>query len=279
MKLFHAFVSALVGGIVLTLAAGAQAQSSAPQYATIVRIIGSAQYSAGDNVWHPLVVGKVLGPGNVIRSAVDAKVDMVIGDRINARVATNPNQIGYAADPNVRGLLSYKAEAAQNVLRMDGDTVLAIDKLSVANTGVDSASDTELDLRQGTIFGSVKKLSATSDYKIKTPNGIAAIRGTTFMLSASGAITVTDGSALISVVVGSQTITQTVGAGQQFDPATGQVTTLTPEGMTHAQQTAVETVTLVVGVVTFAMDNTIVYVSPNNPVGNAGASPVVEPTP
>jgi hypothetical protein len=128
--------------------------------------------------------------------------------------------------------------------------------------GVDAASDTELDLRQGTIFGSVKKLSAASQYLVKTPNGIAGIRGTTFVLSASGVITVTDGSCVISVVINGQTVTENVGAGQQFNPATGQVTTLTTQELSNAQETAVETITLVVGVVSFADDLTTVYVSP-----------------
>ncbi len=65
---------------------------------------------------------------------------------------------------------------------MQADTVLAIDKLLISNTGVDAVSDTELDLRQGTIFGNVKKLSATSQYLIKIPNGIAGVRGTTFII-------------------------------------------------------------------------------------------------
>lgn len=270
MKLFQAFVSALVGGLVLSLAAGAHAQSTIKQFATIVRIEGEARYSPGDNVWHPLVVGKTLGPGDVIQTAVDSKVDMVLGDKITSRIADGANKVGPAADSNVRGLVSYKAQAAQNVIRMESDTVLAIDKLSVADMGVDAASDTELDLRQGTIFGSVKKLSAASQYLIKTPNGIAGIRGTTFILSASGAITVTDGSAVISVVINGQTITQTVGAGQQFDPATGQVTTLTTQQLNFAEETAVQSITLVEGVISFANDRTTVYVSPTsgNPADN-----------
>ena len=86
-----------------------------------------------------------------------------------------------ATDANVHDMISYKAQAAQNVIRMERNTVLAIDKLSASNMGVNTTSDTELDLRQGTIFGSVKKLSAASTYQIKTPNGMAAIRGTTFI--------------------------------------------------------------------------------------------------
>lgn len=275
MKIFQALVSALVGGFVLTLAAGAHAQSTA-QYATVVRIQGEARYSPGDNVWHPLVVGKVLGPGNVIQSAADATVDLVLGDKVVAHVAPAPDKVGPAADAPVRGMVSYKAEAAQNVIRMKGDTVLAIDKLSASNMGADKVTDTELDLRQGTIMGSVKKLSAASQYLIKTPNGMAAIRGTTFILSASGAITVTDGSAWISF---NGQPAQLVNAGQQFDPTTGQITTLTPQALSTAEQTAVQTITLESGIVSFADDKTTVYVSPNRVGGGAAAPAPVPPPP
>jgi hypothetical protein len=262
MKFFKAFVAALVGSLVLSLASSAPAQTSVKQYVTVSRIEGQAQYSAGDNVWHPLVVGKVLGPGNVIKTAADSRVQIIIGDTINTVIAGDP-KVALAPDNAVRGLMSSKVIAAQNVISMGSDTVLAIDKLSVANTGVDAASDTELDLRQGNITGTVKKLSAASQYLIKIPNGIAGIRGTTFFLSASGVITVKDGSAVISEVINGQTVTQTVTEGEQFDPATGQITQLTPLEMQNAEQTAVQTVTLQQGVISFANDQTTVYVSPN----------------
>jgi len=268
MKFFKAFVAALVGSLVLSLAASAPAQSTVKQYATVSRIVGQAQYSAGDNVWHPLVVGKVLGPGNVMKTATNSTVQIIIGDAINNHISLpvvgdHTVTVGPATDYAVRGLMSSKVIAAQNVISMGSDTVLAIDKLSVANTGVDAASDTELDLRQGTITGTVKKLSAASQYLIKIPNGIAGIRGTTFFLSANGFIYVKDGSAVISEVINGQTITQTVTAGEQFDPATGQVTQLTPLEMQNAEQGAVMAVTLQEGIISFANDQTTVYVSPN----------------
>jgi hypothetical protein len=248
--------------MVLSLAVGAHAQSTTKQYATIVRVEGEARYSPGNNVWHPLIVGQTLGPGNVIQTAANSKVDIVLGDILADHIVAAPDKVAPAVDAKVRDLISYKAMAGQNVIRMESDTVLAIDKLSVANTGVDAVSDTELDLRQGTIFGSIKKLSAASQYTIKTPNGIAGVRGTTFILSATGAITVTDGSCVISVVINGSTITQTVVAGQQFDPATGKVTQLTPQELSSAEQTAVFTTTLIEGIISFANDQTTIYVSP-----------------
>jgi hypothetical protein len=65
----------------------------------------------------------------------------------------------------------------QNVIRMFGNTVLSVDKLTLSDTGVDTVSDTELDLRAGGIFLNVKKMSATSQFIIKIPDGVAGIRG------------------------------------------------------------------------------------------------------
>jgi hypothetical protein len=272
MKFFQAFVSALVGGFVLTLATGAHAQSTTKQgYATIVRIEGEARYSAGDNVWHPLTVGQTLGPGNVIQSAPMGRVDIVLGDKIPQRIATTPDKVAPAVDAKVRDMVSYQAKAEQNVIRMEGNTILAIDKLQIGNTGVDAVSDTELDLRQGTIFGSVKKLSAESKYLIKTPNSIAGVRGTTFTMSANGDLTVISGSMVVSHTgPNGQVTTVVLGPGEQYDPNTGQTTQLTPQELRQDEQTAIFTVTIVEGVISFADDRTVIYISPT--AGNIGGS-------
>ena len=95
------------------------------------------------------------------------------------------------------------------MIHLSSDSVLAIDKLMIGNTGVDAVSDTELDLRQGTIFGNVKKLSASSQYLIKMPNGIAGIRGTTFIL------TVGPGGAIEATIIsGSMVVSTTNSQGQ-----------------------------------------------------------------
>ena len=260
MKTAHIFTATALCGLVLSLAVGANAESTSG-YATIVHIQGQARYSNGDNAWHPLLVGQTLGVGAVIQSGSNSVVDVALGDKISQHIAQQPGRVAPATDANVSGLISYKTAVAPNVIRMNGDTVLAVNKLVRSNTGVDVLADTELDLRQGTIFGCVKKLSAASQFVVKMPNAAAAVRGTTFNLSVTGAITVTDGSCVISVVVNGQTVTQVVGAGESFDPATGQVTKLTPEQIALSKQTAVQVVTLVEGIISFTKDETIVYVS------------------
>ena len=209
------------------LATAARAESAGKQgYATIVRIVGQARYSAGDNVWHPLTVGQSLGAGNVIQTAAASKVDLVLGDKISAHInpatPAPPHPGGVGLPPALT--TTVHAAAEQNVIRMQADTVLAIDKLLTSNTGVGAVSDTELDLRQGTIFGNVKKLSAESQYLIKTPNGVAGVRGTTFVIGANGGVTVIVGSLVLSHVNSAgQIITAVLNAGDSFNPQTGMV--------------------------------------------------------
>ena len=190
MKHIQTFVSAAICGFILTLASGACAQSTHPGVATVVRIVGEARYSLGDGVWHPLVAGKILVAGAVIQTGHDATVDIVLGKKILMPQARSrlPDRVALALDADVRGYVSYKPSAEQNAVRMTGDTVLAIDKLTVSDTGVDTVSDTELDLRQGGIYNSVKKLSGASQYLIKIPNGIAGVRGTLFYINATGRV-------------------------------------------------------------------------------------------
>ena len=297
MKFVQTLVSAVVCGSVLMLATAAHAQSTSKQgCATIVRIVGEARYSTGDNVWHPLTVGQTLGAGNVIQTAANSKVDLVLGDKIplhvNQMTPAPPQLGGYGLPPALT--TTAHAVAEQNVIRMQADTVLAIDKLLISNTGVDAVSDTELDLRQGTIFGNVKKLSAASQYLIKTPNGVAGVRGTTFVIGANGGVTVLVGSLVLSHVNSDgQVVTAVLNVGDTFNPQsglvvnintgvatnplTGQTTQLTPKQVleqllpdvlpmvtgtgNNLTITLPQSFTISEGTVTFANDQTTVQVS------------------
>ncbi len=180
MKYIQTLITMAVGGAVLALgSSSAVAQSVKPCMVTVVRIQGQARYSLGDNTWHPLVAGKILRAGAIIQSGANSTVDVVLsGNRIAMPQASpSPTTISLAADPNVRGFVANKPMVQQNVIRMFGNTVLAVDKLTVSDTGVDTVSDTELDLRAGGIFLHIEKMSATSQFIIKIPDGVAGIRG------------------------------------------------------------------------------------------------------
>ena len=184
MKYIQTLITMVVGSAVLALGSSVMAQTVKPCIVTVVRIQGQARYSLGDNAWHPLVVGKVLGAGAIIQSAVNSSVDIVLSGSAVAmpQASPAPDTITFAPDPNVRGMVSYKPMVEQNVIRLWGNTVLAVDKLTQFDTGVQTVSDTELDLRAGRIFFNVKKMSATSQFIIKIPNGVAGIRGSGVIL-------------------------------------------------------------------------------------------------
>ena len=258
--------SAAICGTMLALAVAASAQTFKPGVATIVRVQGEARYSLNDDVWHPLVVGKTLGAGAVIQTAHDAIVDMVLGKTVEMpQAAPWPDRIGPAPDANIRGMIDYRPSVEQNMVRMTGDTMLAIDKLTISDTGLDAVSDTELNLKQGRIFGSVKKLSAASEYLIKIPNGIAGVRGTLFEIDASGWCAVLKNSVLLAIVgPNGVPVTHVVGEGNQFDPQTGQISPLTPDLLNVLHQIATALDTLYVEVISFTYDGTLCFISPTS---------------
>ncbi len=250
MKHMKYFVS--IGVAVLAFATIASAQSATQGIATVVRIQGTARYSTGDNVWHTLTTGTTLGENDVVQTAANSTVDLVLGDkavRVNAG-AGDGSLIG--GDVKIAGLpitpISAGGNAApqQNIVRLLPDTELAIDKFTYSQTGADTVTDTELNLKAGKIFGNVKKISAASQFVVKTPTGVAGIRGTSVYFGADGSATVVDGSAVISEVINGTTVTVTLTEGQSFDPATydsskpaqDQVTTLGASALEDAKNDA-----------------------------------------
>jgi hypothetical protein len=284
MKNIQNLFSAAVCGLVLAFTGAASAQDIIQGIATIVRVRGEASYtlqSGANPKWIPLVAGKILTAGTTIKTEPDAMVDIVLGKSVDFPQATTvPRSVTPAADSPVRGMVSYKPAVEQNVIRLSGDTTLKIDTLTVSETGVDTVSDTELDLQNGRIFYSVKKLSADSKYLIKFPNGIAGVRGSQgFMsvvngkLGACGAlvhplwITVTS--------PGMPPVTVEVEQGDQYDPGSGQSSPLSPELLNLLQQIATAAGSSYYEIVSYSPDRVTIFVSPTtgakgNGSGNAG---------
>ncbi|MDE3068363.1 MAG: FecR domain-containing protein [Verrucomicrobiota bacterium] len=230
MKNIQALVLTVFCGAALFFTTSASAQQQG--VATIVRIHGTATYTTGDGAWQPLMVGMTLSQGAVVKTDPGSTVDMVLAES-RANVGLTQPTIPVVASPTfgrMPPLMRMNVTAQQNVIRVEGDSVLAIDKLAYTDTGAETATDTELDLRAGKVFGNVKKLSAMSRFEIKTPTGVAGIRGTAFTLSVDGTVTVYSGSVVVSMVVNGQTVTQVVGAGYQYNPSTGQLIYLVPVG-------------------------------------------------
>jgi hypothetical protein len=185
MKKLQTLLAIAMSGVLLNAGLSASAQPAKPGYATVIRVKGETTYSL-DNGAHKyaLVAGKYLEAGSTIYTGPDGIVDVVLGKAIEEPQATwAPRRVSLAADSPVRGLVSYKPTAEQNTVRLMPDSALTINKLTTTSSGADTVSDTELELKNGGIYASVKKLSPAAQYLVKTPTGIAGVRGTEFAIS------------------------------------------------------------------------------------------------
>jgi hypothetical protein len=264
MKNIQTLFTGAVCGLALAFTVAASAQDVKQGVATVVRVQGEASYTLGGNDgWHPLVPGKILQAGASIKTETDALVDVVLGKQIAMPQARpTPDRIGPAADSPVRGMVGYNPSVEQNVIRLSGNTALKIDTLTISDTGVDTISDTELDLQQGRIFYSVKKLSSESKYLVKIPNGIAGVRGSQGFISADGKCGALVHPLWLSIVGSDgKPTTITIGEGQQYDPANGSAP-LSPALLDLLHQIATAANTCYLEVVSFSFDRTQVHVSP-----------------
>jgi len=216
----HKLLAGAVAFALIALAARATAENI-PQFVTVVKVKGEARYSMDNNkTWQKLHQGDVLQPGAVIQTAEKSTVDVVMGESQGDVYASAISSPGSAASGSGAGASADNGPKS-NVIRIDESSVLAIDKLTVELTGMDEVSETQFDLRAGKITGNVKKLSAASRYEVKIPNGVAGIRGTTYIVSATGTVYVLTGQVIITYIANGQMYTATVSAGQAFTPFNG----------------------------------------------------------
>lgn len=239
-----------------------------PAAITVVSVKGEARYSIDGRTWHPLVVGKILHEGAIVETAANSTCDLVLsGTPVPVPEVTSAPQsmsmITMAPDPNIRGYIAYKPMAEQNVILMDPDTMLAVDHLTVINTGADTVSDTELDLRAGGIFGNVKKMSASSQYIIKLPNGVAGIRGTKFHIRSDGSTECVSGVMVLSLIgPNGQPLVMVIQGGFDYNPRTGQISNLSPSLQTILEEYSNQAQTIYAQLVAIAQDITECRISP-----------------
>lgn len=254
MKQTNKIFSWLVAGVLmLSLVVNASAQTIKERTTKVARLKGSARYSTGNNVWHPVQVGTILHSGMVIQTAADSYVDMTLGEEVTSAPPAPPG-----------AMMNYSPNSQQEVVRIFADTVLSIDKATSVTTGADEVTETELDLRSGQILGTVKKQSAASRYEVKVPNGVAGIRGTIYLISADGVVSVLVGSVVLAYTKADGTVaTQVVSAGFSFDSSTGAMTPIpTPRMGSLLRLARDSSVVILERPTSFVVDNTINYVSP-----------------
>ena len=115
-------------------------------------------------------------------------------------------------------------------MRIWENSLFGIDKLTSMETGAGPVTETQLDLKAGSIFAHVKKLSAASRYEVKIPNGVAGIRGTDVTITAEGLVKVGSGAVVLAFVgADGNPVTQEVPAGQEFDARSLKMSPLPPQ--------------------------------------------------
>ena len=265
MTILNRFTRQLLGGVLATaivLVAASVRAEDVEQIVTVLKVKGNARYSNDAmKTWHQLHKGDQLPQGSLIQTAEDGQVDLMMGEKLY-----NPTTpIDYSGGHPI----NYKPDnksAAANVLHLFPSTVMVVDKLSLQRTGADEVSETQLDLRAGQIVGTTKKLSGGSRYEVKIPNGVAGIRGTTFLIGANGTVYVLTGSVVISYVDSNGVLrTTTVTAGNSFTPIAGGAGVTAP--LTPAMETALSKVpNPLSGPTTYnpgSAPGLIVHISPN----------------
>jgi hypothetical protein len=166
----------------------------------IVRtVMGTASYTAGGGPL-PLKPNMELDPGTTI--------------------STGPDSVVYL---NVNGLSSS--------VRIQADTTMSIPQMERIGSAREGDTETTLDIKLGSILGQVKKVSGNSTYEIKTPHGVAGIRGTDFEVQVQqlpdGKYLVTftsvQGTVIVSAVVAGEIQTKTLKTGDSWTPGEGDV--------------------------------------------------------
>lgn len=171
----------------LALLCSAVLASAIPGHAEVRKVVGSATVTKAAGGSASITEGMVLGSGDTITTGRASIVDLYLG--LNG-----------------------------DFLRVDADTTLKLDVLDIANIAERTVT-TQLSLGKGGITGNVvNKLTAASKYEIKSPSGVAGIRGTIYSISANGTLTVAKGTVNFTFVFNGVTKTVRVEPGQQFKP-------------------------------------------------------------
>lgn len=185
MKIFGCFYRPVVILSATTLVSGSLLAAAMPGTAVIRKITDNNGAGVGVAMIDAALakVGDIARAGSVVSAGHNSKVYLFLG--VNG--------------PGV------------NVL---SDGRLVISELTYED-GPETIAHTSLLLQSGHVEGDVKKTSSKSTFLVTTPTTTAAIRGTKFSITTSGAIFVWEG--VVEIKVNGQTIA--VSAGQVYVPA------------------------------------------------------------
>ena len=188
------------------------AEGSVAVAATVIGLEGLARQTTDGRTWELLEKGDKLRAGALVQTgATNTVLDL---------------QLGEAQGADGSPLNSDRVRLFENSL-------LGLKKLSVRHLDTGSRREIELDLRSGQMQG-ITAVGAL-DYEAEFPTGVLGIRTgtaqaqpTSFILRASGAVTVFSGRVVVSLA-DAQPVPRVLKADQRFDPATRETTSLSAD--------------------------------------------------
>jgi len=154
---------------------------------------------------------------------------VVTAVRGNGLIGDQPAKVNAVVNPGTtlvtgpESTIDLNLKANGPFVRVLPESRLSIDDLTVNNDGAEPVISTKLGLKAGKASGYVKKTSDQSRYVIETPTTTAAVRGTTYLVSADGDVWVKEGCVNVTF----RNINYSVCAGQGFDPKIPGVVELT----------------------------------------------------
>ncbi|MBV59515.1 MAG: hypothetical protein CMO58_07980, partial [Verrucomicrobiales bacterium] len=147
----------LVAGLMFT----AQA-STREGHALVQTVSGEAKMTVDGKKWVPLQVGALLETGTTVKTGAEGRTDLFLG--LNG-----------------------------SMLRLVGGTELTFSRLNIEESPIEPIAQTEMILKSGRAIGNVRKLTMGSSYVIKTPKGVAKVKGTVYDINAEGELVVVTG--------------------------------------------------------------------------------------
>jgi hypothetical protein len=208
MKKIQCVVACAIALALVGVATLRSAENGRTEGKAVVRAVhGNVEFQANGS-WSPLKPNAELDPGVKIRTGPSSSTDL----------AVNGNT---------------------SVVRIQENTTMVIPEMFRVGPVRGEDTDTTLDLQLGTILGNVRKLSASSRYEIRTPHGVAGIRGTDFqvtvVMEAGGGYVVTftsvTGQLTVSAVInpGEAPVVKVLRTGESWTPGQGDIIPTPPE--------------------------------------------------
>ena len=161
------------------------AQTFKPGIGEVRALRGIVQFSINDKDWKILKANAKIPEGTVVRTKADSSIDI------------------------------YLAENGP-VVRLSENSILKFESLRLSGAGSEAVIKTDLHLKAGKLYGSVRKPKEGSFYQVKTSETVAEIRGIDYGVCESGKLLVFGGTAFVRR--GTNNIE--VKHGEIFDPMT-----------------------------------------------------------